>query len=80
MATHNGMRFSTFDSDHDRSSVSCAQFYKGAWWYNTCYDANLNGMYLAGLHTSDGDGIEWGLWHGYKYSLKSSEMMIAKRY
>ena len=79
MATHNGMRFSTFDRDHDTSySINCATTFRGAWWYNTCLDANLNGLYLAGHHTSFGDGMEWETWHGDYYSLKSSKMMIAK--
>ena len=79
MAYHNGMRFSTFDCDHDTDSGNCASLYKGAWWYNDCHQANLNGVYLAGHHTSFGAGIAWGTWHKYYYSLKLSEMMIAKR-
>ena len=79
MALHNGMRFSTFDWDHDTTSGNCAAIYKGAWWYFNCQIANLNGLYLAGHHTSVGDGIEWTAWHGSYYSLKSSKMMIAKR-
>ena len=78
MAYHNGMRFSTFDCDHDRISGTCAKYNKGAWWYNDCLHANLNGVYLDGHHTSLADGIEWSTWHGYYYSLKSSERMIAK--
>ena len=79
MARHNGMRFSTFDCDHDMYSGNCATQFKGAWWYHVCHQANLNGAYLAGHHTSYADGIEWSTWHGYFYSLKSSKMMIAKR-
>ena len=79
MALHNGMRFSTFDSDHDTYSGNCATQLKGAWWYYICHKANLNWAYLAGHHTSHADGIEWYTWHGYNYSLKSSEMKIAKR-
>ena len=79
MAFHNGMRFSTFDCDHDRDSGNCAIKHIGAWWYNKCHASNLNGAYLAGHHTSYADGIEWGTWHRDQYSLKSSEMMIAKR-
>ena len=80
MTRHNGMRFSTFDSDHDTyTSGNCATLYKGAWWYSDCHDLNLNGVYLVGHHDSYADGIEWRSWHGYQYSLKSSKMMIAKR-
>ena len=46
MTQHNGMKFSTFDSDNDLgSSRSCASIYVGAWWYNNCYSSNLNGAY-----------------------------------
>ena len=79
MPRHNGMRFSTFDSDHDISSGNCAAGFKGAWWYSSCHDANLNGLYLAGHHTTFADGINWYTWHGKYYSLKSSDMKIAKR-
>ena len=78
MKNHNGIRFMTFDSDHDADSENCAKVFKGAWWYFHCHLANLNGMYLGGHHTSLGDGIEWITWHGDYYSLKSSKMMIAK--
>ncbi|XP_021379384.1 angiopoietin-related protein 7-like [Mizuhopecten yessoensis] len=49
MATHNGMSFSTYDRDNDLGSRHCAEKYKGGWWYNNCYDANLNGaVYMPG--------------------------------
>ena len=31
---HNGRKFSTRDRDNDKDSGSCAQIYKGAWWFN----------------------------------------------
>jgi len=44
---HAGKPFSTMDSDHDNSrSGNCAELYGGGgWWYDRCYDANLNGIY-----------------------------------
>ena len=73
-----GMQFTTFDADHDRaSSYNCAVQYKGAWWYNQCYMANLNGKYLGGVHASYADGVEWYKWKGYQYSLRFTEMKIA---
>ncbi|KAL4216671.1 Hemicentin-1 [Mactra antiquata] len=42
---HNGNAFSTSDHDVDQSSVNCAAVHYGAWWYNRCYVANLNGPY-----------------------------------
>jgi len=75
---HLGMKFSTFDQDNDRHKASCAVMRKGAWWYNRCHQANLNGKYLAGAHESFADGVNWGLWKGYKYSLKFTEMKIRR--
>ena len=74
------MMFSTFDRDNDvHSSENCAQIYQGAWWYAHCHFSNLNGQYLYGYHSSFADGMNWGPWHGYYYSLKASTMMIKKK-
>ncbi|XP_019637151.1 PREDICTED: ficolin-2-like [Branchiostoma belcheri] len=62
---HDGKPFSTKDRDNDGS---CAQLHKGAWWYNSCYRSNLNGLYL--------DGVNWRHWKGYNYSLKRTEMKL----
>ena len=71
------MQFSTYDQDNDRwNEGSCAQRYRGAWWYNICHEANLNGVYLRGKHQSYADGIEWKAFHDYYYSLKSTTMKI----
>ncbi|XP_071789768.1 ficolin-3-like [Asterias amurensis] len=51
---HNGMMFTTKDKDNDLwDSVQCAATYKGGWWYNHCYDTNLNGMYYPYESTSE---------------------------
>ena len=68
----NGMSFSTHDRDNDRRSGSCAVTFQGAWWYNNCMHANLNGLYLAGQ--SNTDGITWlyfnatSSWNTLRYS------------
>ena len=73
----NGMKFTTKDQDNDiKSSHNCAAQYKGAWWYNRCHRANLNGLYLSGTHTTSADGVNWGEWRGHRYSLKISEMKL----
>ena len=76
-AYQNGNRFSAKDLDLDMDADrSCAETFKGAWWYNACYNSNLNGQYLNGSHTSYGDGVNWRLWLGYYYSLKKTVMKI----
>ena len=71
------MQFSTRDSDNDvKPDDSCAQKYKGAWWYSHCLDSNLNGLYLNGWHSSFADGVNWIPFKGYSYSLKRTEMKI----
>ncbi|XP_035684868.1 ficolin-2-like [Branchiostoma floridae] len=75
-AHHNGSPFSTKDRDNDASSASCAQNYKGAWWYGNCHMSNLNGLYHAGSHTSNAHGVLWYTWKGHQYSLKHTEMKI----
>ena len=73
---HNRMKFSTKDRDNDHYNGSCAQDFKGALWYKTCHTCNLNGLYLRGMHTSRGDGVNWYYWRGIYYSLKKTEMKI----
>ena len=69
---HNGMKFTTKDSDNDLySRDNCAVDYKGAWWYKHCHLSNLNGLYL-GKGQTGGEGIRWNRW---KYdSMKTVEM------
>jgi ficolin len=77
MGIHNGMQFSTKDVEHDISEKNCAQSYKGGWWYETCHESNLNGLYhCGGNHASYADGINWLDWKGYYYSMKTVTMKM----
>ena len=71
------MQFSTRDSDNDvKPDGSCAQKFKGAWWYRACLHSNLNGLYLNGSHSSFANGVNWFPFKGYLYSLKRTEMKV----
>lgn len=75
----NGMRFSTFDRDQDRSEQSCAEMYGGGWWYNNCQAANLNGVYYQSVYDSPNsvlNGVLWPTFKGRNYSLKTTRMFI----
>ena len=71
------MQFSTRDSDNDiKPDGSCAQKFKGTWWYSHCHHSNLNGLYLSGSHSSLADGVNWKPFKGKHYSLKHTEMKV----
>ncbi|KAI8488224.1 cell surface pattern recognition receptor signaling pathway [Branchiostoma belcheri] len=78
MSYHSSMFFSTKDERNDvyGNIISCAERFKGAWWYSYCHTANLNGLYHGGAHESYADGVNWGYWRGNRYSLKHTEMKI----
>uniref|UniRef100_A0A4Y0BF68 Fibrinogen C-terminal domain-containing protein n=1 Tax=Anopheles funestus TaxID=62324 RepID=A0A4Y0BF68_ANOFN len=67
-AHHQGMEFSTFDSDRGRK---CAVDI-GGWWFQTCRHSNLNGKYFNGRY----EGMVWSDFREYHFELKVSKMMI----
>ena len=75
MSYHNNRPFLTKDRDNDKwSSVDCAEARQGAFWYEYCANANLNGEYLRnGMHRIT--GVWWRQWKS-NYSLKRVEMKI----
>nr|P85031.1 RecName: Full=Techylectin-like protein [Phoneutria nigriventer] len=73
IGVHNEQKFSTKDkNDNFPGATSCAQLYKGGWWYNQCHVSNLNGQYLK----SYADGVIWRSWKGYHESLGWTEIKI----
>ncbi|ELT89170.1 hypothetical protein CAPTEDRAFT_49616, partial [Capitella teleta] len=61
---HDGMAFSTEDTDNDLHRRHCAQENKGGWWFNSCFSSHLNGVYHTGWYTTPAhspfsDGIVW---------------------
>ena len=55
---HNGMKFTTYDADHDLCTdcsvcTACGEGpgTRGGWWYNNCFMACL---------TCQGTSMEWG--------------------
>ena len=79
LTVQSGRQFSTKDSDHDTYAGSCAQLYKGGWWYSACHHSNLNGLYHLGNHETYADGINWYHWKGHYYSLEFTEMKFRER-
>ena len=71
---HNGMKFSTKDKDNDVSLDNCAVLFSGAWWYESCYLSNLNGLYLKEYNVK---GINWFHFRDF-HSLKFTEMKLQK--
>ncbi|KAM4692781.1 ficolin-1-like [Discoglossus pictus] len=76
LSYHNNMKFSTKDQDNDEISDHCANLYNGGWWYKRCHNANLNGLYLMGKHSTTATGVNWYHGKGHNYSYKYSEMKI----
>ncbi|XP_072021870.1 uncharacterized protein [Amphiura filiformis] len=73
LGIHDQRLFTTKDQDNDPYSANCAVESTGAWWYNSCHESNLNGVYG---DTTYGKGINWYAWKGNIESLKSTEMKI----
>ena len=74
LAPHNGMEFSTKDRVNDQWSGNCATLWKGAWWYKSCGQSNLNGLYRSGLDYLE--GVAWWLFLNNHVSLKFAQMKL----
>ena len=78
-SNHDGQPFSTFDRDNDgRFYDNCAEKFHGAWWFRSCFESHLNGLYYErGEHDNyfRQNGIQWNT-VGHHYSLQSVAMMV----
>lgn len=71
---HNNMKFTTKDNDNDLNSKNCATSNDiGAWWYDSCDQCGLNGLYN---ETSSDKGIEWDGFPGGSTYMKFTQMMV----
>ncbi|XP_034469010.1 tenascin-N isoform X2 [Hippoglossus hippoglossus] len=73
MTYHQGRAWTTIDSDNDISLGNCALTHRGAWWYQNCHLANLNGKWGDSRHSL---GVNWEPWKGHLTSLDFTEMKI----
>ena len=73
---HREQKFSTRDQDNDVWPGSCAETYKGGWWYKACYNTNLNGLYLGGEDPSSRTSVQWADRKGRRYFPRFTEMKI----
>ena len=73
----NGQNFSTYDRDQDQAPGNCAQYVHGAWWYNNCYYANPNGLYLTPGTTDDRRSVNYQAFRGNAMeSLRTMKLMF----
>uniref|UniRef100_A0A4Q8K5H7 U16-Liphistoxin-Lth1c_1 n=1 Tax=Liphistius thaleban TaxID=1905330 RepID=A0A4Q8K5H7_9ARAC len=77
LSYHNGSQFTTKDQDNDvYRFANCAHHHKGGWWYKSCHNVNINGLYRRGKYGSGEDGVEWRGFIGTGYSHKDVVMKI----
>ncbi|XP_059175224.1 fibrinogen beta chain-like [Physella acuta] len=74
---HNGMKFTTIDSDNDKwSDGNCAVDYgSGGWWYRDCHRVNVNGEWASRVHMN---GINWYGITDFTDSLDFVEMKLRR--
>ncbi|XP_067676449.1 fibrinogen C domain-containing protein 1-like [Haliotis asinina] len=58
MLHHNNTRFTANNLDLDTASNNCSVQYKGAWWFKSCYQSHLNGLYSKGQRWSGLSGLK----------------------
>ncbi|XP_045202604.2 fibrinogen-like protein 1 [Mercenaria mercenaria] len=73
---HDQMEFTTRDADNDKyEGGNCASDWDGGWWFNYCFDSNLNGLYQdQSKCKTEWKCIVWYKWKGAHRSMKFTEM------
>ncbi|XP_059151000.1 ficolin-1-A-like [Physella acuta] len=72
MDYHNNLRFRTIDRP---TSNHCSRSYKAGWWFDSCYHAFLNGLWV---ENKTYDGIRWDP-ISLENTLQSAEMKIRRK-
>nr|CAD7259982.1 unnamed protein product [Timema shepardi] len=83
LSEHNNKPFSTVDRTNDEAPpcCPCAPAYGGGWWFYSCFESNLNGVYYSPGDEPSRDsyrGLIWEHWLG-DHSLRASVMMVRDR-
>ena len=82
MGFHKDKQFSTHDEDNDGRLESCADSYRGGWWYGGeggCFQSNLNGVYATPPFydgTSSLGVIAWISFRPHGYSMQYADMKL----
>ncbi|KAM9700036.1 fibrinogen-like protein 1 [Menidia menidia] len=76
-----GIKFSTYDQPNylhaERDDGRCIRLSKSGWWFCRCASGNLDDHYYNGpLDAMADDDVEWYIWHGWSYAIKSVVMML----
>lgn len=72
----NNSKFSTPDQDNDGNSNSCANWYRTAGWFISCFWANPNGPYTDSEQTASHGYVAWYHFKQLWISLKTMKLMI----
>ena len=76
VSKHDKQKFSTKDADNDEHPYThCAKDQKSGWWFEKCYDSNLNGVWSSTGPYQNPPGITWES-ALYDYSFHSTVMAI----